>query len=102
MNAMTRTWIQVGAASLPPGTTQGWMAMEGGSGVAAIFEAITARIGTERFMLCYHVMGEMRPRIERFSTFEFAQQRANKTLSEVKVIPRAANGLVAANGRRVS
>lgn len=100
MNAVTRTWIQVGLPSLPPGTTQGWMALEGGSGVAAIFEAIAPRVGTEKFMLCYHVMGEQRPRIERFSTFEFAQQRANKTLSEVKVIPRAANGLVAANGRR--
>lgn len=101
MNAVTRTWVQIDRAHLPPGgmCVQGWMALEGGSAVASIFEVVAeqAKAG-QRFMLCYHVLGELRPRVERFGEFTAAQERANKTLSNCKVIPRAAPGMVGKRG----
>lgn len=88
MNVMTgrgeRTWIEV-PRPLPQGVARGWMALEGGSAVAGVFEVIAGGA----FMLTYHVLGEMKPRVDRHNTFEQAREAANKVLSTSKVIPRA-------------
>jgi hypothetical protein len=82
---MQGKWIEV-PKPLPPGVMRGWMAVEQGVAVAAIFQVLG---GLETFMLSYHVLGEAKPRVERFPSFDFAQEHANRRLSDCKVIPRA-------------
>lgn len=101
LDVKTRQWVQVQTAFLPPGgmCVQGWMALDRGSAVASIFEVVAAKAQAgQRFMLCYHVLGELRPRVERFASFESAQEHANKTLSNCKVVPRTAPGMVGKRG----
>lgn len=88
-----RAWIEVNIGHLPPGVQRGWMAVESGVAVASIFEAIAPLHISDKMILCYHPFGEQRPRLERFNSFDQAQQHANKVLSECKVIPRTLPGM---------
>lgn len=80
----TRSWVQA-PRPLPQGVARAWVALEGGSAVAGVFEVIVGGA----FMLSYHVLGELKPRIQQYNTFEQAQEAANKALVACKVIPRA-------------
>jgi hypothetical protein len=80
-----RRWLEIPIKDVPQGVARGWMAIEQGSAVCGIFEVIAG--GT--FMLSYHVLGEQKPRVERFPSFGMAQEHANKALTDCKVIPRA-------------
>lgn len=89
-----RAWTEVQKQHLPPvGVLRGWMAVERGVALASIFEAITPQAGGTRFMLCYHVLGEPKPRVERFVDFNTAQAHATKVLTGAKVIPRTLPGM---------
>jgi hypothetical protein len=88
---MDRKWMPV-PKPLPQGVARGWMALEHGYAVAAIFEVMAGGV----FMLSYHVYGEAKPRIERFPSFDLAQSHANRELSRCKVIPRTVPGTASA------
>ena len=91
---VSRAWVQASKNLLPPvGVARGWIAIEHGVAVAAIFEAIAPLTTPGTFMLCYHAFGEQRGRVERFNSFDAAQQQANRILSEVKVVPRTLPGM---------
>jgi hypothetical protein len=85
-----RTWKEC-PKPLPPGVARGWMAMDHGVGVCAIFEIMVG----ETFMLCYQLAGEPKSRVERFPSFTLAQERAATVLSNGTVIPRLGLTLLA-------
>lgn len=88
-----RKWVEA-PKPLPNGVARAWMALEGGSAVAGVFEVI---IGGQ-FMLSYHVLGEQRPRVQKYNSFEDAKAAAVKALEGCKVIPRAFTGSLVISG----
>ncbi len=41
-----------------------------------------------KFMLAYHRIGDARPTVERFDSFDAAQARANHVLNATMLIPK--------------
>lgn len=83
-----RRWVEA-PKPIPQGVARAWVAAEGGVALAGIFEVITGG----KFMLSYHVLGEQKPRVEEWYSFDAAKDRASAVLSGCKVIPRAIRGL---------
>lgn len=82
-NSPQAHWKQT-KENLPPGCAAAWHAMIGGRAMAGIFRLMSG----DTHMLCYHVMGDPKPTVERFPGIQQAQERANVILSTRVCIPR--------------
>ena len=76
-------WKQT-TENLPDGCAAAWHAMVQGRALAGIFRLMSG----ETHMLCYQVMGDLKPTVERFPSVELALDRANVVLSTRVCMPR--------------
>ena len=77
------SWVRAKDA-LPNGVVSAWHARQGGRSLCAVFHLADG--GT--FMLAYQKIGEAKPTVERFETFDGAQEKANTVLSTCLLRPR--------------
>lgn len=83
MAAAHPTW-KLTTDKLPNGCAAAWHAGIAGKTLAGIFRLMAG----DAFMLCYQVMGDPKPTVERFATIQEAQDRANVVLSTRLYMPR--------------
>lgn len=69
---------------LPQGCAAAWHAVVNGQTLAGIFRLMSG----DTHMLCYHVMGDEKPTVERFPSIQQAQERAGIVLSTRVCLPR--------------
>jgi hypothetical protein len=76
-------WKQT-TEGLPEGCAAALHAIVAGQTLAGIFRLMSG----ETHMLCYHVMGDVKPTVERLPSIQAAQERANVVLSTRVCMPR--------------